>query len=70
MSFILILLVSFTSARTLSITNLGIFRLGYMLSHSMCQELIHVDPFLASVPILYPLKTPRNQKASAILQGV
>ena len=40
-----------TSVCTLSITNLDIFRLGYILSHSMVFELVHVDPFLVTVPI-------------------
>ena len=40
------------------ITNLDIFRLGCVSSHSIGLELTDVDPFLASVPILYPLKTP------------
>ena len=44
--------------------SLDIFRLGNILSHSMGKELIHINPFLASVPILYPLKTPGTQKAS------
>ena len=48
----------FTSICTLSITNLDIFRLGCVSSHSIGLELTDVDLFLASVPILYPLKTP------------
>ena len=35
MLFILVLLAIFTSVCTLSITSLDIFRLGYILSHSM-----------------------------------
>ena len=57
----------FTSVCTLFITKLDIFRLGYVLSHSIGLELIHVDPSLASIPILHHLKTPGNQKASGVL---
>ena len=58
----------FTSICTLSITNLDIFRLGCVSSHSIGLELTDVDPFLASVPILYPLKTPGNQKPSGVFR--
>ena len=33
-----------------------------MLSHSTGYKLAYIDLFPAIVPILYPLKTPRNQK--------
>ena len=59
----------FTSVCTLSITSFDIFRRGYVLSHSMDYELVHIDPYLASVPILYPLKTPANQKTSGVVRG-
>ena len=39
-----------------------------MLSHSMGKELVHINPFLASVPILYPSKTPGNQKVSDVFR--
>ena len=44
------------------------FRLGDILSHSMGEELVHINPFLASVPILCPLKTPGKQKASGVFR--
>ena len=28
-----------------------------------------LNPFLANVPILYPLKTPENQKFSGVFRG-
>ena len=68
MWIILVLLVIFTSVYNLPITSLDIFRLGNILSHSMGEELVHINPFLASVPILYPLKTPGNQKASGVFR--
>ena len=34
----------------------------------MGEELVHINPFLASVPILYPLKTPGNQKVSGVFR--
>ena len=34
----------------------------------MGRELAHIKPFLASVPILYPLKTPGNQKGSGVFR--
>ena len=34
----------------------------------MGDELVHVNPFLASVPILYPLKTQGKQKASDVFR--
>ena len=49
-----------SSIYTLSIINLDIFRLGYTLSLSIGLELVYIDPFLADVHILYPLKTPEN----------
>ena len=51
------------------ITNVDIFRLGYILSHSICSELVYIDPFLASVPILYLLKTLGNQNAFNVFRG-
>ena len=60
MRFNLVLLVIFVSVCTLSITNLDMFRLG----------LDYIDPFVANVPILYPLKTPGNQKAFGFFRGV
>ena len=54
---------------TLSITNLYIFKLGFVLSHSIGKELAYTDPFLANVPILYPLEKPENQKASSVFRG-
>ena len=52
----------------MSITILDIFRLGFILSHSMAKELVHINSFLASVPILYPLKKTGNQKASGVFR--
>ena len=69
MLFILVLQAIFTSVCTLSITSLDIFRLGYILSHIIGYELVHIDPFLASVGILNPLKIPGNQKASGVFRG-
>ena len=60
----------FRSVFNLSITNLNISRLGYVSSQSIGLELNHVDPFLACAPILHPLRTQGNQKASGVLQGV
>ena len=34
----------------------------------MVEELVHINPFPASVPILHPLKTPENQKASGVFR--
>ena len=34
----------------------------------MGEELVHINPFLASVPILYPLKTLGNQKSSGVFR--
>ena len=53
----------FTSVCTLFITKLDIFRLGYVLSHSIGLEFIHVDSFLASMPILHHLKNTRTPKS-------
>ena len=69
MWFILVLWVFFTSVCVLSITNLDVFRLGYILSHSMVKERVQIHPYLASVHILYSLKTPGIQKTSGVLQG-
>ena len=65
----LILLVIFISVCTLSIINHYIFILGFISSHSIGWELAYTDPFLAKVPILYPLETPENQKASSVSRG-
>ena len=65
MGIILVLQVIFTSAYHVSITSLDIFRVGNILSHSLCYELVYINSFLLSVPIFYPLKTPGNQKTSA-----
>ena len=54
---------------TLSITNLYIFKLGFVLSHSIGKELAYTDPFLANVPILYPLEIPENQNAFSVFRG-
>ena len=69
MQFILVLFIYFTSDCTLSITNLDIFRLGYILSDTIGQELVHIEAFLANAPILYVLKTLENQKASGVFRG-
>ena len=58
MRFILVLLVNFISVCTLPVTNLDMFRLGYIFTHSIGWDLVYIDPFVANVPILYPLKTP------------
>ena len=34
---------------------------------NITEELI--NPFLANVPILYPLKTPENQRFSGVFRG-
>ena len=34
----------------------------------MGYELVPINSFLASIPILYPLKTPGNQKASGVFR--
>ena len=47
---------------------LDIFKLGYILSHSIGQELVYIDPFLTNEPILFPLKTPENQKSSNVFR--
>ena len=62
---ILVLQIIFTSVYNLSITSLDIFKVGNILSHSLGWEFVHINSFLVSVPILYPLKTPGNQKAFA-----
>ena len=49
------------SVCTLSITNLHMFRLGYISTHSSDWELVYIETFLVNVPILYTLKTPGNQ---------
>ena len=37
-----------------------------MLNHNLN---FYVNPFLANVPILYPLKTPENQRFSGAFRG-
>ena len=32
-------------------------------------KIVLVNPFLANVPILYPLKTPENQRFSVVFKG-
>ena len=59
---------NFLPVCNLAITSLDIFRLGNTLSHNMGEEHIHINPFLTSVPILYPLKTPGNKKASGVFR--
>ena len=49
-------------------TNLHIFRLGYLLSHSNGLEIFYIESFLANVPFLYALKTPGNPKAFGIFR--
>ena len=34
----------------------------------MGELLVHINPFLVSAPILYPLKTARNQKISGVFR--
>ena len=53
----------------MSITNHYIFKLGFILSHSIGKELAYTDPFLANVPILYHLEKPEDQKASSVFRG-
>ena len=48
----------------MSITSLDIFRVGNILSHSLGYEYVDINSFLVSVPILFPLKKPGNQKAA------
>ena len=69
MRFILVLLAIFILVCTLSITNLDMFRLGYLFTYSIGYGLVYIDPFSASVPILYLLKTPGNQKAFGVFRG-
>ena len=69
MRFILDLFVIFISVCTLSITSLHMFRLGYIFEHRIGKELVYIDPFVANVSILYPLKTPGNQKAFGDFRG-
>ena len=58
----------FTSVYNLSITSLDIFRIGNILSHSLGYEFVDINSFLVSVPILFPLKKPGNQKASGVFR--
>ena len=37
--------------------------------HLFVYTMILVNPFLANVPILYPLKTPENQRFSDVFRG-
>ena len=45
------------------------FRLGYIFTHSVGEELVYIDPFVTNAPILYPLKTSGNQKAFGVFKG-
>ena len=65
----MICFIIFISVCTLPITDLYIFRLGFILSHSIGSELAYIDPFLANVPIWYPPETPENQNASSVFRG-
>ena len=65
----MICFIIFISVCALPITDLYIFRLGFILSHSIVSELVSIDPFLANVPIWYPLETPENQNDSSIFRG-
>ena len=49
--------------------NFDIFRLYYILLHSIGQELVYIDPFLANVSILYLLKTPENSNYSSVYRS-
>ena len=69
MQFILVLLVIFIFVCTVSINNFDIFRIGYIFTNSIGQELVYIDPFLAIGLILYPLKTPGNEKAFGVFRG-
>ena len=68
MRFILVLLIVLTVC-TMSITNLDVFRLRYILSHNIGWELVCINPFLANMPILYPLKTPPQQNYSSVFKS-
>ena len=48
----------------MSITSLDIFRVGNILSLSLGYKLVDINSFVISVPILFPLKKPGNQKAA------
>ena len=54
----------------LSITNFDIFRLGYIFTHSIGQELVYIDPFLANVPVLYALKTKETKRLLLFSEGI
>ena len=69
MQFTLVLLVIFIFVCIQSITNLDIFRLGYIFTPSIGSELVHIDTFLANVPILYHLKPPGNENNSGVFMG-
>ena len=66
MQFILVLLVIFIFACTLSVTNFDMFRLGYTFTF---KHWLRTSPISGNVLILYPLKTPGNQKASGVFRG-
>ena len=68
MRFILVLLKVLTVS-TMSITNLDVFRLRYILSHNTGLELVCINPFLVTMPILYPLKTPPKQNYSSVFKS-
>ena len=57
----------------MSISKLDLFKLCYILLHSIGWELVYTDQFLAYAPILYPLrtsakKTKKNQVFSRIIK--
>ena len=62
--------IIFTSAYTLAITNLDIFRLAYILSHNIGQELVPIDPFLASVPFYNPCKDQETKRVLVFSGGI
>ena len=64
------IIVIFTSLCTLSITSLDIIILGYILSHSMGLELVHIVPFLVSVPILNPWKYQETKRLLGFSGGI
>ena len=66
----LILAVIFISVCTLSITKLYIFRLGFVLSHSIGLELAYIDPFLANDHFFYPPGNTRKPKNFQCFQGL
>ena len=68
MRFILVLLIVLTVC-TMSITNLDVFRLRYILSHNIGWELVCINPFLANMSILYPQNTPPKQNYSSVFKS-